>query len=388
MRSIIYAASFSVANFFSSATAQEAKTNPPGLEVLEKRIAALETKNAESDSKLNGVIAAQEAEAKARFNKLRGNVIAATRLLATINSGSAILQSKAKGDSVGNFITQLNSPAGDLTGINLQSILEEEVRRLDLSNAKKARLIAGIQTIIKSPLVLSIPSVAPAVAVISSAMDLIRSVSFVENTEQSRITEFEGRMNKYVAFYLALNDGRAGFSYDLKYQTDEISALQEATKQHAIRLLSHLDLKAPPVVSSETDTSYISKLVETLSEDAIREIFEQVTEKHTIGGKVGYVSIMNDKGHKLVAAGQLVDGFVALAEQFEVRFKSFEGIYELYSQRVAKALEVASTNKIGDLSKIEKSKDNFKSLTSASAVALKEAVNLGSIYKIKSSIQR
>ena len=165
-------------------------TDADTLKALVKKVEALEEQNLKYSANLKELFVARDNESKNRYLSLKGNLVASIDLFKALNTRLNTLEAQAKSDAVGAFITELGHPTNEVLGFNLQSIIKAEVEKLNVGPIQGPRLLKNINTILQSPLVSSIPSVAPAVSIINSAVNLIRSVAFVDKTDPAKIEAF------------------------------------------------------------------------------------------------------------------------------------------------------------------------------------------------------
>ena len=188
-------------------------------------------------------------------------------------------------------------------------------------------------------------------------------------------------------YYLALSDGRAGFSYDLKIQMDEVALLHQKLKDQVTLEAKVLGYAVPEQGAKESTGTYLNKFLSGFSASYIEKTAKKLESEHTTGGSVNYGALLATEDNPLILANSHVQDALVLADQFEARFDSYKDIHQIYGTKVLAALNIALANNIGVKATVESKKQEFETLQIQAEEALGTAVDMNGLLESRRSVK-
>lgn len=360
------------------------------IKTLIKQIEDLQLKNQHNSSNINTLLTGKDLDATNKYTIIKQNLTTAITTFELLNSKIIILKSKVSSDKLEAFIKDLNNPQSNALGFKL----DETIIRLVNENIppKKnnlgKKLIETISSITQSPIVKNIPTISPAISVANSVLSILRSTSIMtDQVDQAKIKSFETALNNYVQYYVALNDGNAGFTYNLANQTQEHGLLQLKFYEQVTFFAKTLDYPIQPKGQNENLDTYFNNLFSFFNRTYIDKLFSDLERNNTTAGKTNYDAILASNNGNLKEANNRLEEFIGLINQFEFQYNSYFNIYEVYNLKIIKALDIAGANRIAEQNLINTKKADFNTLKDQAVIDIRAALNLNQLLLSKQTIK-
>lgn len=362
------------------------------IKTLLKQLADLQKQNASNSSSITALLTGKDIDATNKYTIIKQNLTNAVTTFELLNSKINILKSKASSDKLDIFIKELNNPQSNALGFKLDEIIirlvNENIQPKKKNLAKS--IIENVSSITQSPIVKNIPTIAPAISVANSVLSILRSTSIMnDQVDQAKIKSFETALNNYVQYYVALNDGNAGFTYNLTNQTQELSLLQIKLYEQVTFFAKTLNYPIQLKNENEDLSAYLNNLFLSFNKTYIDQMFSDLEQNNTnkTTNKINYDAILASNNGNLKDANNRLEEFIGLINQFEFQYNGYFNIYEVYNTKIIKALDIAATNKIADQNTINMKKSDFNTLKTIAVSDIKSSLNLPQLMLSKQTIK-
>jgi hypothetical protein len=361
------------------------------IKTLIKQLEELQKQNVNNSSNINALLAGKDFDANNKYTIIKQNVTNAVTVFQLLNSKINILKAKASADKLDVFIKDLNNPQSNALGFKLDETIIKLINQ-NIQPKKKnlgKKIIDNVSSITKSPIVTSIPVISPAISVANSVLSILRSTNIMEDeVDLGKINAFETALNNYIQYYVALNDGNTGFTYNLANQTQELGLLQQKLYDQVVFFVKTLSYPIQTKSQNEDLGLYLNNLFKAFNRPYIDKLFSDVEKNNTINGKVNYDAILDSNmGGNLKDVNNKLEEFMGLISQFEFQYTSYFNIYEVYNSKILAALDIAGINKIADETLVKSKKAIFNDLKNTATTDIKTSLNLDELSIAKQSIK-
>ena len=357
---------------------------------MEARIELVRQDNCQNSEQIGNLLRSRELDSHGKYDLVRQNLIGAVAMIQSLNSKLNSLKSHVSATSLDNFVTELNSPQSNKLGFTLDKTIIELINTHIQPQGKKTfvpLLLQTVQDISKSPLLASIPGLTPALSISNTVITLLRSTSLVKDdvVDPNKIKAFEAALNKYVQYYLALNEATQQFNYAIARHQDALGLMQQKLNEHALYFAKALGYASPMRAPDEKLGEYLNRLLLGFNQDYATVFFVNLEKKYTSGGRIDYERLLLANA-PLKEANNRVEELATLVNQFEFEFNEYLNSMELYGTRVAGSLDIAGENKIAVQSIVERNKTEFKRLQALALTDIRASINIKELIERKQNL--
>lgn len=347
--------------------------------------------SAENNSKnITILYANKELDAKSKYELIKDNLINATETFTFLNGRINDLKSRNTSNKYDLLVKELNNPQSDILGFKFNDIVLNLVNvHIQPKKEKGKRLLDVVDGIMQSPIVKSITGLTPALSVANSVLSVFRSTSITnDQVDVTKINNFENALNKYVQYYVALNEANQSFNFNLDHQKEELGLLQQKLYDQTMFFTSTLKFQYQTKSPNETTGQYLNNLLSGFDKNYMNQLFADIELKNTSAAdkKIQYEEILKNNQF-LKDANNKLEEFIALVTQFEFQHNEYFNILELYNNKISIALDLAINNAIGDKSKIDAKKIEFTTLKNETITDIKTAINIQGLNVSKRKIK-
>lgn len=381
-----------VVNGFCQTQTPLQRDDSSAIKLLIKQVEALQTQSTSYSSSINALLTGKDLDAINKYSLVKQNLTNAIITFQLLNTKINILKAKTTSDKVDNFIKDLNNPQSNTLGFKLDETIIRLVNK-NIQPKKKnlaKNIIATVSSITQSPIVTSIPTISPALSVANAVLGVLRSTSIVsEEVDQLKIKAFETDLNNYVEYYVVLNDCNAGFTYSLNNQIQELGLLQQKLYDQVTFFAKTLNYPISTKNENEQMSIYLNNLFLGFNKTFTDKIFFDLEKANTnaLTNKVNYEAMLSSNNGNLKDANNRLEEFFGLINQFEFQYNGYFNIYEIYTSKIVKALDIAGTNKIADLSLVITKKTEFSNLKNQAIADIHSSLNLPELLLSKQTIK-
>ncbi len=362
------------------------------LRAMEQLIESVHVNSSQNSEQISNLLRSRELDAHGKYDLVRQNLVGAVAMIHSLNGKVNILKSHISATSLDNFVTELNSPQSNKLGFTLDKTIIELINtHIQPQLVKKnfgPLLLQTVQDISKSPLLASIPGLTPALSISNTVITLLRSTSLVKDevVDPTKIKAFEAALNKYVQYYMALNEATQQFNYGIQRHQDALGLMQQKLYEHSLFFAKALGYTAPMRGPDEKLGEYLNRLLLGFNQDYAATFFVNLERLNTINGsRIDYERLLATNS-SLKEANNRVEELATLVNQFEFEFNEFLNSMELYGSRVAASLDIAGENRIAAQSIIDRNKTEFKRLQSQALTDIRASINIKELIERKQNL--
>ncbi|WP_341835164.1 hypothetical protein WJU16_19915 [Chitinophaga pollutisoli] len=315
-----------------------------------------------------------------KYDLIKNNLIQASETYYLLNKKIIDLKSRTTTSNLDVFITSLNNPESKELGFSLSDRVVELVEKIILKgksdkNERNTKLVESTKSIINSPIFKSFTSLTPPLAIASSVMNFLHSVSQSNKAINHKLLqEFEKELNKYVIYYTALNDANQKFEFGLNFNKDQLSLLQDNMYDH-LAFTSQV-LKMPlPNRGNKTIAESLNEYFIDFRKDKVVDFFAKMEAQYTKGGKINYEGLLRDNPNLKEANNQLED-LVLQTKRFENLYNEYFSLLDSYYTKVNHSLRLAQDNALADRAIVEAKQNEFRGLKNEAVQEIQASINM------------
>ncbi|RPD38068.1 hypothetical protein [Chitinophaga barathri] len=370
-----------------TASAQDPEVKPPQVRTADttikkilddlQRVADSDKQNAKAIEQLS---LGREFDNITKYELIKNNLIQASETYYLLNKKIIDLKSRTTTSNLDVFITSLNNPESKELGFSLSDRVVELVEKIILKgksdkNERNTKLVESTKSIINSPIFKSFTSLTPPLAIASSVMNFLHSVSQSNKAINHKLLqEFEKELNKYVIYYNALNDANQKFEFGLNFNKDQLSLLQDNMYDH-LAFTSNV-LKMPlPARGNKTIAESLNEYFIEFRKDKVIDFFQKLETQYTKGNKVNYEALLKDNPNLKEANNQLED-LVLQTKRFENLYNEYFSLLDSYYTKVNHSLRLAQDNALAERSVVEAKQAEFRSLKDEAVKEIQASINM------------
>ncbi len=315
-----------------------------------------------------------------KYDLIKNNLIQASETYYLLNKKIIDLKSGTTTSNLDVFITSLNNPESKELGFSLSDRVVELVEKIILKgksdkNERNTKLVESTKSIINSPIFKSFTSLTPPLAIASSVMNFLHSVSQSNKAINHKLLqEFEKELNKYVIYYTALNDANQKFEFGLNFNKDQLSLLQDNMYDH-LAFTSQV-LKMPlPNRGNKTIAESLNEYFIDFRRDKVVDFFAKLEAQYSKGGKINYEGLLRDNPNLKEANNQLED-LVLMTKRFENLYNEYFSLLDSYYTKVNHSLRLAQDNALAERSIVEAKQNEFRGLKNEAVQEIQASINM------------
>lgn len=315
-----------------------------------------------------------------KYNLVKNNLIQASETYYLLNKKIIDLKSRTTTSNLDVFITSLNNPESKELGFSLSDRVVELVEKIILKgksdkNERNTKLVESTKSIINSPIFKSFTSLTPPLAIASSVMGFLHSVSQSNKAINHKLLqEFEKELNKYVIYYTALNDANQKFEFGLNFNKDQLSLLQDNMYDHLAFTANVLKMPLP-ARGNKTIAESLNEYFIDFRKEKVVDYFAKLEEKWTKGKKIDYEGLLNDNMNLKEANNQLED-LILQTKRFENLYNEYFSLLDSYYTKVNHSLRLAQDNGLADKGIVETKQSEFRVLKNEAVQEIQSSINM------------
>ncbi|WP_341840880.1 hypothetical protein [Chitinophaga caseinilytica] len=315
-----------------------------------------------------------------KYDLIKNNLIQATETYYLLNKKIIDLKSRTTTSNLDVFITSLNNPESKELGFSLSDRVVELVEKIILKgksdkNERNTKLVESTKSIINSPIFKSFTSLTPPLAIASSVMNFLHSVSQSNKAINHKLLQdFEKELNKYVIYYTALNDANQKFEFGLNFNKDQLSLLQDNMYDHLA--FTAQVLKTPlPARGNKTIAESLNEYFIDFRKDKVVDFFAKLEAQYSKGGKINYEGLLRDNPNLKEANNQLED-LVLMTKRFENLYNEYFSLLDSYYTKVNHSLRLAQDNALAERAIVEAKQNEFRGLKNEAVQEIQASINM------------
>lgn len=357
---------------------------------LQKQVDDLLQQNKANSERINTLITSKDLDAKLKYEIVKGNLKNGLATFKLLNEKINFLKSRQKDNKLDAVVKDLHNPQSNSLNFKFDDVILELVKQHIQPKKKNVagKILQSVNEITKSPILGSIPTIAPAISISNAVLGLLRSTSiFNDEVDYKKIDAFEKDLNKYIQYYLALNESTSYFKTNVELQTNELGILQQRLYDQL--LFFSMTLKYPNQVKSQEEDigEYMTNLFNQFNNKYVEDLLENAEKLNTNKGVLSYDNILISNNGNLKEANNRLEEFIALINQFEFQYNNYININEQYYKKVLNSLDIAQQNGIASADLVEKKKKEIIALKEDALKQFKISINLPDLLLNKQSIK-
>ncbi|OYD44167.1 hypothetical protein CHU00_18300 [Sphingobacterium cellulitidis] len=357
---------------------------------LQKQVDDLLQQNQANSERINTLITSKDLDSKLKYEIVKGNLKNGLATFKLLNEKINFLKSRQKDNKLDAVVKDLHNPQSNSLNFKFDEVILELVKQHIQPKSKNVagKILQSVNEITKSPILGSIPTIAPAISISNAVLGLLRSTSiFNDDVDYKKIDAFEKDLHKYIQYYLALNESTSYFMNNVELQTNELGILQQ--KLYDQLLFFSMTLKYPNQVKSQEEDigEYMTNLFNHFNNKYVEDLLENAEKMNTNKGVLSYDNILISNNGNLKEANNRLEEFIALINQFEFQYNNYININEQYYKKVLNSLDIAQQNGIASADLIENKKKEIIALKEDALKQFKISINLPDLLLNKQSIK-
>ncbi|GGE28601.1 hypothetical protein [Sphingobacterium cellulitidis] len=357
---------------------------------LQKQVDDLLQQNQANSERINTLITSKDLDSKLKYEIVKGNLKNGLATFKLLNEKINFLKSRQKDNKLDAVVKDLHNPQSNSLNFKFDEVILELVKQHIQPKSKNVagKILQSVNEITKSPILGSIPTIAPAISISNAVLGLLRSTSiFNDDVDYKKIDAFEKDLHKYIQYYLALNESTSYFMNNVELQTNELGILQQ--KLYDQLLFFSMTLKYPNQVKSQEEDigEYMTNLFNHFNNKYVEDLLENAEKMNTNKGVLSYDNILISNNGNLKEANNRLEEFIALINQFEFQYNNYININEQYYKKVLNSLDIAQQNGIASADLVEKKKKEIIVLKEDALKQFKISINLPDLLLNKQSIK-
>ncbi|OYD42923.1 hypothetical protein [Sphingobacterium cellulitidis] len=357
---------------------------------LQKQVDDLLQQNQANSERINTLITSKDLDAKLKYEIVRSNLKNGLATFKLLNEKINFLKSRQKDNKLDAVVNDLHNPHSNSLNFKFDEVIKDLVKQHIQPKKKNiaGNIIQSVNEITKSPILGSIPTIAPAISISNAVLGLLRSTSiFNDDVDYKKIDAFEKELHKYTQYYLALNESTTYFKTNVELQSNELGILQQ--KLYDQLLFFSMTLKFPNQIKSQEEDigEYMTNLFNHFNNKYVENLLENAEKTNTSRGILSYDNILISNNGNLKEANNRLEEFIALINQFEFQYNNYININEQYYKKVLNSLDIAQQNGIASADLVEKKKKEIIVLKEDALKQFKISINLPDLLLNKQSIK-
>ncbi|RAJ00296.1 hypothetical protein LX64_03998 [Chitinophaga skermanii] len=333
-------------------------------------------------SAIQALLSGRDFDNSTKYELIKNNIINASETYYLLNKKIIDLKSRTTTNNLDVFITSLNNPESKELGFSLSDRVVELVEKIILKgktdkNDRDGKIVESTKSIINSPIFKSFTSLTPPLAIASSVMNFLHSVSVSNKAiNQKSLQDFEKELNKYTIYYTALNDANQKFEFGLNFNKDQLALLQD--NMYELLQFAATVLKSPlPPRGNKTIAETLNEYFLTFKKDNVVDFFKQLEDKYMIQKtkKIDYENLLRENPNLKEVNNQLED-LVLQTKRFENLYNEYFTLLDSYYAKVNNSLKLAMDNGLAEKSIIEAKQGEFRQLKTEAVNEIQASINI------------
>ena len=370
------------------------KYRDSSLQKLLNQVKQITDNERQNSTAINGLLQGKEVDNMTKYKLLKANLISASRTYYLLNKKIIDLKSRTTSNNLDVFITSLNNPESKALGFSFSDKVIDLVKNVVLEgkadkSERNQSIISTTQSILNSPIFKGFTTLAPPLGIANSLMTFFHTLSVNNKTiNQNNLKKFEAELNKYVAYYTALNEGNQKFQYGLNFNKDQLNMLQQNMYDHLQFSASAMGFKPPQKKGNETVGMTLNEYFLTFNKESVEDFFTKLEQKYTIKGtgKIDYEHLLRENMNLKEANNQLED-LVMQTKRFENLYNEYFTLLDSYYSTVIGAMNIAADNGLADKNIVKQKQAEFTNLKNEAITDIQASINIGELQNNTSNIK-
>ncbi|ASZ14301.1 hypothetical protein CK934_26815 [Chitinophaga sp. MD30] len=369
----------------------ELRSNPtiknPGDTTIKKILDELQRVTDSDKQNYNAIQAllqGREIDNRSKYELIKNNIINASETYYLLNKKIIDLKSRTTSNNLDVFITSLNNPESKELGFSLSDRIVELVEKVVLKgksdkNERNNKIVESTKSIINSPIFKSFTSLTPPLAIASSVMNFLHSVS--QNNKainQKTLQDFEKELNKYVIYYTSLNDANQKFEFGLNFNKDQLTLLQDNMYDHLLFTASALKFQQPQR-GNKSIAETLNDFFFDFKKEKVVDYFNVLETKYAKGKRIDYELLLQENPNLKEVNNQLED-LILQTKRFENLYNEYFTLLDSYYSKVNSSLKIAQDNGLAEKSLIEAKQGEFRQLKNEAVNEIQASINIRELY--------
>lgn len=364
------------------------------LERLLNQVKQITDNERQNSTAINGLLQGKEVDNMTKYKLLKANLISASRTYYLLNKKIIDLKSRTTSNNLDVFITSLNNPESKELGFSFSDKVLDLVKTVVLEgktekSKRNESIVKTTESILNSPIFRGFTTLAPPLGIANSLMTFFHTISVNNKTiNQNNLKKFEAELNKYVAYYTALNEGNQKFQYGLNFNKDQLNMLQQNMFDHLKFTASAMEMKQPQKKGNETLGVALNQYFITFNKESVEDFFTKLESKYRIKGtgKLDYERLLRENMSLKEANNQLED-LVMQTKRFENLYNEYFTLLDSYYSTVISAMNIASANGLADKNTVKQKQAEFTNLKNEAITDIQASINIGELQNNTSNIK-
>lgn len=370
------------------------KYKDSSLQRLLNQIKQLNENERQNSTAIHGLLQGKEIDNMTKYKLLKGNLISATRTYYLLNKKIIDLKSRTTSNNLDVFITALNNPESKALGFSFSEKVMSLVKNVVLDgradkNKRNESIVNTTQSILNSPIFKGFTTLAPPLGIANSIMTFFHTLSVNNKAiNEKNLKKFEDELNKYVAYYTALNEGNQKFEYGLNFNKDQLNMLQQNMYDHLLFTASALGFAPPQRKNGESIGVTLNNYLMTFNKESTEKFFDDLEKKYTIAGtnKIDYERLLRENMSLKEANNQLED-LVMQTKRFENLYNEYFNLLDTYYGTVISAMNIATDNGLADKNVVKAKQNEFTNLKNESIADIQASINIAELQNNTDNIK-
>ncbi len=161
---------------------------------LQKQVDDLLQQNQANSERINTLITSKDLDSKLKYEIVRSNLKNGLATFKLLNEKINFLKSRQKDNKLDAVVKDLHNPQSNSLNFKFDEVILELVKQHIQPKSKNVagKILQSVNEITKSPILGSIPTIAPAISISNAVLGLLRSTSiFNDDVDYKKIDAFE-----------------------------------------------------------------------------------------------------------------------------------------------------------------------------------------------------
>lgn len=362
------------------------------LERLLNQVTQLNENERQNSTAIHGLLQGKEIDNMTKYKLLKSNLISATRTYYLLNKKIIDLKSRATSNNLDVFITSLNNPESKALGFSFSEKVISLVKSVVLEgradkNKRNASIVKTTESILNSPIFKGFTTLAPPLGIANSIMTFFHTLSVNNKSiNEKNLKKFEDELNKYVAYYTALNEGNQKFQYGLNFNKDQLNMLQQNMYDHLLFTASALGFPPPKRKGGESIGVALNNYFMSFNKEGTEKFFSDLEKKYTEKGKINYERLLRENMSLKEANNQLED-LVMQTKRFENLYNEYFNLLDSYYGTVINAMNIARDNGLADKNLVKSKQEEFTNLKNEAIADIQASINVAELQNNTDNIK-